>query len=344
MRASILLAALAIATPVAAAPPKKPPAPKKKQLTAEQKEADRHFKSGVALFGEQKFAEALAEFERAYEIAPAPIVLYNIAACHRELSHYSDAVKFYNRFLSEGEGKVGKDRLAAAKTELDGILARIARVTVTVKPDGAAVTLDGTELGTVPGVEMPLIVAPGEHKLAAHLDGKRDAEKTVRVASGDEVEVALALADKPAEPVHERVAAPVAVAPKASPKHVALDAAFGTNLQQVSTTGVPALGLGVAIGSRLELGADVTLVAYAVMPRLAVRIAGDQISLRAIAAVPIAFTDGNMSQMFVAGAGGLGIRIRATPALSLNLQGMASYAGKAHGTTFPAFVGAELWF
>src|SRR5580765_8360612 len=87
---------------VAAAPHKKAP-PK---ASKEQKEADRHFKAGVALYKEQKPAEALAEFERAYEIAPAPIVLYNIAACHRDLSHYGEAVKFYNRFLEEGQGKV----------------------------------------------------------------------------------------------------------------------------------------------------------------------------------------------------------------------------------------------
>ncbi len=46
---------------------------------------------------EAKYTEALAEFERAYEIAPHPLVLYNIASCHREMSHYGEAVKFYLR-------------------------------------------------------------------------------------------------------------------------------------------------------------------------------------------------------------------------------------------------------
>ena len=71
-----------------------------------KREADRHFKSGVALADEGKYAEALAEFERAYEIAPHPLVLYNIAGCHRELSQYAEAVKFYRRFLEEGKGQV----------------------------------------------------------------------------------------------------------------------------------------------------------------------------------------------------------------------------------------------
>src|SRR2546423_659536 len=153
MRRSIIIyASLGIILAVGLATPA-PAAPHAKELTPEQKEADRHFKSGVALFGEQKFTEALAEFTRAYELAPAPIVLYNIAACHRELSHYGDAVKFYNRFLTEGAGKAPKDRLAAAKSELDVLLGRIAKITVAA-PDGAAIALDARPLGTMPDIEM----------------------------------------------------------------------------------------------------------------------------------------------------------------------------------------------
>src|ERR1700753_3087327 len=95
------------AAPRAKKPVPDAPVPK----TPEQKEADRHFKSGVALFKEAKYAEALAEFERAYEIAPHPLVLYNIAGCHRELSHYAEAVTYYRRFLAEG--KDGKDKIPA---------------------------------------------------------------------------------------------------------------------------------------------------------------------------------------------------------------------------------------
>src|SRR5690606_34023403 len=104
-RALTCIAVVAIVGTVEAAPKKKPekkPGKKGKSagaMTPEQKEADRHFKSGVALFKEAKFTEALAEFERAYEIAPHPTVLYNIAGCHRELSRYGEAVRFYKRFL-----------------------------------------------------------------------------------------------------------------------------------------------------------------------------------------------------------------------------------------------------
>src|SRR4029078_7623858 len=137
----------------------------------DQKEADHHFKSGVALFKEAKYDEALAAFERAYAIAPHPLVLYNIAVCHRELLHYADAVGFYRRFLTEGAGKVPAAKLTGAQAELDALLAVIARVTVTITPagDGATLILDGTPLDKP---TMPLILAPGEHRLVARAAGR----------------------------------------------------------------------------------------------------------------------------------------------------------------------------
>ncbi|HEY1549474.1 MAG TPA: hypothetical protein VGG28_16720, partial [Kofleriaceae bacterium] len=198
-----VLASSTIFVAADAAPHKRP------KQTKQQKEADRLFKNGVALFDQQKFTEALAEFQRAYDIAPAPIVLYNIAACHRELSHYGEAVTFYQRFLSEGAGKVPAPRLTAAKAELDGILAHTAHVTINLTPTDAQLSLDGNVLDSP--IPQPLILAPGEHKLVAHVDGKDDATKVVRVASGDEPTIELAPKDPPPPKPVEAETAHVAI-------------------------------------------------------------------------------------------------------------------------------------
>jgi PEGA domain/Tetratricopeptide repeat len=339
MRRTLLIALLAVSVvPAFAKEPKK--------SSSEQKEADRHFKSGVALFKEAKYKEALAEFERAYEIAPHPLVLYNIAGCHRELSNYGEAIRFYERFLKEGKGQVPPARLNTAQSELDAILARIARITVVIQgPPYATLILDGNPLGTMP-VPMPLVLSPGEHKLVAKADGHKDAERTLRVASGDEAEISLTLSETPKDPeptVTIETKVPIEV--EAKPKRFSIGAGFGTNLRAVADTGAPSLGVGVSIGSRLQLGVEGILVAYAVMPTVRVRIAGDAISAHAILAVPIAFPGDEMGEeTFVAGAGGLGVRIKAAPMLSFRIEALASYAGKDRGTTFPTFVGGELWF
>ncbi|MGE0868564.1 MAG: hypothetical protein AB7P03_08380 [Kofleriaceae bacterium] len=320
--------------------------PTKKRPSAQQEEADRLFKSGVALFKEAKFGEALAEFERAYEISPHPLVLYNIAGCHRELSNYTEAVKFYTRFLAEGKGKVPAARLNTAQTELNGILARIARVTVTISPeDGAVLFLDGKQLGTL--LEMPLMLPPGEHTFVAKSPGRKDAERTLRVASGDEVTIDLTLPELPPQPapaVVEQSPEPPPLSPR-RPKRFAVGVGFGTNLRQAADTGAPSLGIGVALGSRIELGVDAVIVATAVIPNVRVRLAGTALSVHAVAAMPIAIGDeGPMTKTFVAGAAGLAVRYRPMPALAIKLESLISVAGEDHGTTVPTFLGGELWF
>jgi hypothetical protein len=308
----------------------------------DQKEADRHFKSGVAFFNEAKYSEALAEFERAYEIAPHPLVLYNIASCHRELSHYGDAVKFYRQFLTEGKAaKVAASKLKTAQADLDGLLARVATVKVTVTPADAQLTVDDA-----PG-SPEMLLAPGEHKVVAKAPGHKDEEKTVRVASGDLVEISLTLAETPKMVITaEQPHLDAAIFPPTrtfvpARKRFALGAAFGTNLLAVADTGAPALGVAFAPMTRVEVGVDAVLVAFAVMPSVRVRLVGDAFSVHAVAAMPIAFDE---METFVTGAVGLGVRYHATPSLAFRLESLASFAGKTYGTTLPTFIGGELWF
>ncbi len=320
-----------------------------------KKEADRHFKNGVELYGESKFAEALAEFERAYELAPHPIVLLNLAGTHRALSHYEEAVTFYQRFLTEGPGIVKKDRLEQGKRESAELEKIIARVEVTLEPADAELSVDDRVRGAGTA---PLILGPGEHTFVARKDGYREARKSLRLASGDQQKLALVLEALPPEPppdvpkpppdvVDKPIdgPGPVIVAPAPARRRVfGVGATFGTNALAAADTGAPTVGLMIAPTSRIELGVDVVLVAYAAVPSARLRLAGQGFSVHAIAAVPIAFTDGDESSTFAAFAGGLGARYRATPALSLRLEGLVSFAGGGHGTTMPVFAGGELWF
>jgi len=340
IRLIFALALVAAVQPLAFAQPKKP--------DASEKEADKHFKAGVALFAENKYSEALAEFERAYELKPHPLVLYNIASCHGAMSNYAEAVKYYKKFLADSSGKVPPAKAHKAQTELDAILARVASVTIAV-PDGTELVIDGKALGAMP-IEMPLVLSPGEHHIIAKADGKQDVDRKLKVASGDEVSIQLDLPDAPhvtpptdPNPQEIRQPAPVIV-PESRPKRLSLGVGYGTNLRDVANTGVPSLGVGFAVTDRLQVGVDAMVIAYAVMPAVRVRLAGDALSVHVVGALPVARSSGEMSEIFVAGAGGLGLRYRAMPQLSLRLESFASYAGKTRGTTFPTFLGGELWF
>ena len=338
--AMLLISALAVLTATGTAL-----ADKKKT----KREADRHFKTGVKLFDEAKYSEALAEFEQAYALKPHPLVLYNLAASHRALSQYDQAVDFYNRFISEGKGVVDRRRLRRGKKELKALLALVARVTVTTSPEGAMVAIDGREVGTSP-LEEALIVGPGDHVVTAALEGHEAGERSVRVASGDALDVALTLEEvvvKKPEVLEEEQAPPADLSDPVATKRMrrfGVSAAFASNALEIDSTGAPVLGIGVAITDRFSVGVDAVLVAYSVIPGVRVRLFGDSVSVHAIAAVPVSFKDGDDSETFIAGAGGLGVRYRPTEMLSFRAEAWVSYAGSERGTTLPAFAAGELWF
>ena len=336
--------------------PKPEPAAEAPKLPSKaDREADRHFKTGVELFDERKYAEALAEFEQAYALKPHPLVLINLAATHRALSQYDQAVDFYNRFLSEGEGKLGAADLERGRAELEDLLRLVARVEVVTSPEGATVKVDGRSIGETP-LDEPLVLGPGDHTVVAKLADHRSAERKIRVAAGDTLRVEFALETdevkvaavvRPEEEEPEVDGPPTVSAvrrPPARLRRFGVNASYGTNALEVSDTGAPVVGLGFAVNSRLALGVDVVLTGLSLAPSVRFRLLGDAVSLHAVAAAPVVLRDGDESETFVAGAGGLGVRVRATDMLALRIESWVSYAGSEHGTTVPTFAGAELWF
>tara|TARA_R110002096_G_scaffold361075_2_gene554090 strand:+ start:4664 stop:5566 length:903 start_codon:yes stop_codon:yes gene_type:complete len=300
----------------------------------------------VALVDEGNYKQALKEFESAYELAPHPLVLFNIAGAHRALKNYRQALDSYSRFLLEADGRLSSEILARGKRDMEELLSLLGRIEVDSSPQGASIVVDGEEMGTTPLGER-LILAPGPHVLVAQLDGYKPLERTVRVSSGDELKLSLALVSLKSDVAvteAEVEASDKGLTTPRSPRRVALSATFGTNTRKIATTGAPTLGASVALSGRLALGLDVVLVAYSAIPQVRFRIAGDAVSLHLIAAVPLSISDGDDSEFFVAGAGGLGVRYQMHERVGLRVEALVSYAGEERGLTIPAFAGAEVFF
>jgi hypothetical protein len=80
------------------------------------------------------------------------------------------------------------------------------------------------------------------------------------------------------------------------------------------------------------------------VPSLRVHLAGsDTLAVHAIAAVPISITDGDVNDVFVAGAAGLGLRLWLGGSLAVRAEALASFAGSEHGFSVPVSLGVELW-
>jgi tetratricopeptide (TPR) repeat protein len=68
--------------------------------TAEDRQARAEFQAGRESFDAGRWEEALTHFEKAYELSPRPVLLYNIAKAQDNLGQLRDARATYKRFLA----------------------------------------------------------------------------------------------------------------------------------------------------------------------------------------------------------------------------------------------------
>ena len=315
-------------------------------LAKGKKRANVHFKNGVSLYKEAKYVEALAEFERANEIAPHPLVLYNMGITYRAMSKYGAALRHLERFVSEGKGKVSRRQLRRGRAELEELLSLVARVKVSTFPDGVRIEVEDEYFGVTPLAE-PLVLGPGEHTLRAVLSGHDQVIRPLRLASGDgvDVEIQMKATPAPVDSLGKDTGSEEDVPSRTrTRRNFGVSAGFGTNALRIADTGAPLLGVNLRIGSRLMLGLDALLVAFAVVPSLRFTIFDSRFSVDAMVAVPVSFGDGDANDTFVAGAAGLTFRYKFTPHWSARLDGLVSYAGKERGVSVPVLGALEFWF
>lgn len=89
-----------------------------------KKAAKAHHDSGVKLYNLGRFDEAIAEFEKAYELDPHPILLFNIAQAHRQRGDAERAIFFYRRYQQMAPDAPDRDEVNGRIRDLEEIVAR----------------------------------------------------------------------------------------------------------------------------------------------------------------------------------------------------------------------------
>lgn len=152
---------------------------------ADKARADRHFAAGKRLFKSKSFAEAAREFEAAYDIAPHPAVLVNIALSHDEADNLTEAAAWYERYLAAPVDKLDNKKISARQAELRAILGRFR---VTCGAENCVVWVGGVERGPAP---LELFVTAGSHRVEAVVDGQVAVVSMQKAVSGETVSVNL---------------------------------------------------------------------------------------------------------------------------------------------------------
>jgi tetratricopeptide (TPR) repeat protein len=91
---------------------------------AATKDAKRHFYAGEKLFAVGRFADALVEYEAAFDAKPMGAFLFNIGQCHRNLHEYDAAIFSYRKYLSMVPDAANKAEVEDLIRELEADQAR----------------------------------------------------------------------------------------------------------------------------------------------------------------------------------------------------------------------------
>lgn len=187
-------------------------------------EARTHFDQGVGFSRKHEYAEALSEFERAYQIFPHFSVQYNIGQALTALGRPTEAIAALTRYLEEGGANVEANRRKEVETTIAGELAKTSSVEITVDVPNALVSIDDKPSGRSP-LAAPIRVDSGTHRVLATLDSGERSEINVDAKVGQAARVNLQLT-APIAPVASPVASPGPAPPSvAAPPSFAVQSA-----------------------------------------------------------------------------------------------------------------------
>jgi hypothetical protein len=183
-------AVVALSTSLAVAQETPPLTPPPAPADANTEEARHHFTQAVALYNDGNYDAALAEFLAAYRTKPSPFILYNIGLTYKALFLYNDSIRTLEQYLRD-EQKLTPERRSEVEQMLREMQALLARVDMSITPDGALVRVDGRQIGRAPIGEY--LLAAGRHVIEVSADGYTSQTREIMITAGVPSSLAIAL-------------------------------------------------------------------------------------------------------------------------------------------------------
>ncbi len=154
-------------------------------------EARARFNRGLALYKDGDLPSALAELRKADALAPSYRLKYNIGQVCEEQHDYACAVTAFQAYLTGGGSEIPRARRGSVEAEIQKIAPFVAELRISVDDAGAEISVDDVVVGTSP-LTSPVKVSSGVRRVSAR-HGAAVATRSVEVAGGDRLDVALTL-------------------------------------------------------------------------------------------------------------------------------------------------------
>ncbi|MFH1438164.1 MAG: PEGA domain-containing protein [Pseudomonadota bacterium] len=150
---------------------------------SDDEKAKEHYKQGVALFQEENYKMAVAEFLRSIELKPNWKLRLTIGICFFNLNRFIDARNELLAYMEEGGDNVPDDKMEQAKDLLTQISKLLAEVKVETNVEGAIVFIDDKKIAETP--MKPFAIEAGAYELRIEAPGYKPYVKNLNLAGGD---------------------------------------------------------------------------------------------------------------------------------------------------------------
>lgn len=158
------------------------------------------YAAGRALLDEGDFGGALERFKAAHAASKDARLYWSLGVCERGLRHYADAIRYFEKYKSEGGAQLTEEDLSAADEIIKALRARLGashtpppavshgRLTIVAKA-GDAISIDGRAVGiasyeaTLPsGVHVVRVTAQGRKPFEQRVVIEDDQVRTLDVS------------------------------------------------------------------------------------------------------------------------------------------------------------------
>lgn len=115
------------------------------------------------------YAEALEQFQRAYDLSPSYVILYNIGRMARLTQDFARSLTAFQRYLRDGGIDIDAARRSEVEQEIASLTSLVSWVRVQAEA-GARISVDGHEIGVAP-IDEKIPLNPGARTFRAEKAG-----------------------------------------------------------------------------------------------------------------------------------------------------------------------------
>ena len=179
------------APPTPPAPPPPPATPPLSEALTGQSQAD--YQAAKLLYGDGDFAGASLKFKQAFDASKDVRLLWNMAACEKNLRHYSKVYKLVERYVELGGSMLTESDKRDAADLLDAMKSYVSRVKFTVNETDATISVDDEVLGVSPLMET-IMLDMGARRVRVTKPGFAEYSETISVQGASELLLPVKLA------------------------------------------------------------------------------------------------------------------------------------------------------